>query len=164
MMRINCFYIFILSVLVSCSIKVDVSTADKILYRFNDSSLPDEYHRSYNVVVTPDSVLLEIDSYGNILLSKSWAFNKQKFDEVKQRFNNLKKSGNIDEGDIADGGTSESITFYVADKVLFKGIYHSSNNKNFSGIDEISLTDLIPDFTKLLYSTRSDVIDPEAKE
>ena len=45
---------------------VDPATAT-IVYRFNDASVPPEYHRSYTLTADAESVNLVVDSYGDVL-------------------------------------------------------------------------------------------------
>lgn len=42
-----------------------------LTYHYNDSSVPPPYHRSETVVVTKDTTTLTIDSYGDVLATKT---------------------------------------------------------------------------------------------
>lgn len=130
-----------------------VTEADKIVYGFHDSSVPPPYHRSYSIEVTENNLHLIIENYSDTLLTKDWTFTKEKFNEVKERLKNLKKDGEIDESEISDGGTSESIYLYKNGKKTFSCVDHHST-KNFSGAD-IDLSYLIPDLKALIKSTES---------
>jgi hypothetical protein len=47
-------------------VELDPATAT-LVYRFNDSSVPPEYHRSYTLTADASSANLVVDSYGDVL-------------------------------------------------------------------------------------------------
>lgn len=133
--------------------KGDLSKADKVKYSFHASSVAPQYYRGYTISVTPEELRISVNSYGDTLLTKSRTFTKEKFEEVMEKFKNLKKSGEIDERNIPDGGTSTSITFYKGNKILFEASDYGADNKDFKGAD-IDLTYLVPDLQDLIDSTK----------
>jgi hypothetical protein len=95
---------------------------DEIKYRYHDSSVPPQFHRSYTITVTATTVAIIVDSYGKIITDK-------KFDGSPEQFNNLLKL--LDAGKVKNtkvkkekgctGGTSEDITCYKAGQSVFTG-------------------------------------------
>jgi hypothetical protein len=47
--------------------KMTETTIKEITYHFGDASVPPNYHRSYTITVTADSVKIVVDSYGNYI-------------------------------------------------------------------------------------------------
>jgi hypothetical protein len=131
-----------------------VANADKIIYSFHASSVAPKYHRSYSIAVTENNLHLSINSYSDTLFTKDWPFTAAKFDEVKEKLKGLKEDGEIDESEIADGGTSDGIALYKEGKEIFSGTDHKST-KNFSGAD-VNLSYLIPDLKELIESTKKE--------
>ena len=56
-----------------CSSATDASLPDdaRITYRFQDSSVPPPYHRSYDLIVTRESSHIVVDSYGDVLADET---------------------------------------------------------------------------------------------
>lgn len=57
----------------------------RITYKYGDSSLPPDYHRSYDIVVDADSVCVTIHSYGTTLLHRSYSNSAGKFTQFLER-------------------------------------------------------------------------------
>ncbi len=102
----------------------------KIEYQFGDASVPPQFHRSYSITITMDTLRIVVDSYGEILQEKSFSFTVDDFNKVKLVIKK-NKIGNIDLGeyDGCTGGTTESLTLYGRNEVLFTGtVYHCGGN------------------------------------
>jgi len=50
---------------------VAMHSGNTVIYRYNDKSVPPQYHRSYTITVTIEKIYVSINSYGNILLKKT---------------------------------------------------------------------------------------------
>ena len=48
-----------------------MNETNKVEYRYGDSSLPPDYHRSYTITITEDKKTISIDSYGKVLLTEA---------------------------------------------------------------------------------------------
>jgi hypothetical protein len=59
---------------------------DKIEYRFHDSSVPPEYHRSYSWIITPNTISYIADSYGTILQDTTIQITVEKWERCKTAF------------------------------------------------------------------------------
>jgi hypothetical protein len=65
----------------------------KITYRFEDSSVPPEYHRSYTITLTPERVNIVVDSYGDFIAQKEYKIRKKQFINIVNSLavNNIRK-------------------------------------------------------------------------
>jgi len=135
----------------------DAAAVDRIVYHFQDASVPPPYHRSYTIDVTQKSVRIVVDSYGDVLADEVFHVDSLQFDRLKQI---LRKSGlhkcQLDAETGCTGGTGERINLYAGEKELFAGnVYHCGGQKsgNLCG-DLASLADavkaLIPEIESLL--------------
>ncbi|MBN2015582.1 hypothetical protein JW766_02005 [Candidatus Dojkabacteria bacterium] len=130
----------------------------EIEYRFTDASVPPEYHRSYTIEVTPDSISIKVDSYGDILVEEEYDINEKEFQEIVDSLakNKIDKKKLSSDNDGCTGGTSESISYIKEDGGTFEAsVYHcagidagdlSGNTGSFSN----ALKKLIPDFEELI--------------
>ena len=131
-MRTLFLIIAIVSVLFACmsSRNTFVSSDDwnqttKMEYRFGDASVAPEYHRSYTISITRESITISIDSYGNILLTRNYPNTQERFQEFKD---NLAAKGlykHKKKDNACSGGTCEYIRLYKNDVRYFDGyVYH----------------------------------------
>ncbi len=111
--------------------------ATRVVYDYGDSSVEPQYHRSYVIEATPDSVHVVVDSYGDVLADTTCALEAGRF---KVLLEELERAGlhNVPETepDGCTGGTTEAITLYGEDGVVFSGsVYHCGGDDfgNLSG-------------------------------
>lgn len=127
------------------------------IYKFNDSSTPPEYHRSYTISVSPDSVHLSVDSYGSVLLDKSFSLKHSDY----QSFVAALLALNITNHEAPElrprpGSTSDFLHIYLSEGIAVKGeIYHGGGQSfgTLAGdVDEAVrlFKELIPDLQKLV--------------
>jgi hypothetical protein len=117
----------------NASTGVSVSSDDweettRIEYRYGDSSVAPDYHRSYVVTITDSSKMIAIDSYGDVLLTKQYSNTPSGFQAFKEELSKkgIKKHKEKDSGGCS-GGTSESIRLYKGDAMFFDAyVYHCS--------------------------------------
>lgn len=100
--------------------------ATKVVYEYGDSSVPPQYHRSYVIEATPDSVHVVVDSYGDVLADSTYALSGTRFEALLVE---LERAGlrrvPETEPDGCTGGTTEAITLFGEDDVVFSGrVYH----------------------------------------
>ena len=115
------FALVLLILTASCEEKLvlDESTTTKIVYNFHDSSVPPEYHRSYEIIMTPTSVGITVDSYGDILNQKEYTISSEEFSS----FISFVNASDITackpaETEPCSGGTSESLAIFTDKKVV----------------------------------------------
>lgn len=139
--------------LISCQNKASM---DKIVYHFGDSSVPPQYHRSYEIVATADSIHVTVDSYGTILAEKSYSISVEQFGNLvsiieQGKYKNQKEK----ENDGCTGGTTQSISFSNKGEKLFSAYVYHCGGKHFGTLDgDLSnlvkeMKALIPNFSEL---------------
>ena len=135
-----------------------MSKVSKISYRFQDSSKPPRFHRSYTIVITAQSVSLTVDCYDEILAERNYAFNPEglnhlilKMEQLRINYKNTEDSNSQ-----CKGGTTEIIECFSDEEKSFSGhVYHcgGKSSGNLSG-DIQAFADgvkkLIPDFSTVL--------------
>lgn len=140
---------------------IKLNDIDKIIYNFTDSSVPPQYHRSYQLTLTMNYIKIVVDSYGEILLRKLIKFNRKNFHRLLKNFERYKitkKDEDINNG--CTGGTGETITIFNGKRKLFDGyIYHCGGNHygNLDGSYQLyfkSITKIVKNLDTLIDSTR----------
>jgi hypothetical protein len=129
-----------------------------ILYDYHDSSVPPQYHRSYSLLVTPDSIAVKVDSYGEILTDTAVAITKEQFAEIADTYTTLgMKQTNKREPDGCVGGTGASVKVWdVNDSVLIDGNIYFCGGEEYGTLQgdvkllSQKIKSCIPDFEKLL--------------
>jgi hypothetical protein len=130
----------------------------KILYRFQDASVPPQYHRSYAITVTGGKVRIVVDSYGDILADAAYAVSDRQMKELVESLkpHRIRQVNFEHEKSKCSGGTSRTITVYSDDVILIKGTAYTCGGGvegNLSGdVDGFAkkIEELIPDFANLL--------------
>lgn len=88
-----------------------------VVYRFNDSSVPPEYHRSYELTVEGTAARLVVDSYGDVLHDESVVLDAALVDTLRHDAEQLTIASFPDvQG--CTGGTSESLRIVVDGVVI----------------------------------------------
>lgn len=78
--------------LFSC-MKIPTKDFDKLLYRFNDSSVPPKYHRSYTIQITDKQVQCAVDVYGKVIADTSFAPASEAWENLKKMAAKIEKAG-----------------------------------------------------------------------
>ena len=130
----------------------------EIAYRFQDASVPPEYHRSYTITVDKDRLKITVDSYGDILIEKEYRITKDQFEGLiaSLKKNNIKRAelGDIDG---CPGGTSEIISYSNLSGGIFSGTVYQCEGKDFGNLGgnvkgfAQDIKKLVPDIKKLIY-------------
>lgn len=138
----------------------DWDEATKVEYRYGDKSLPPDYHRSYTIAVSSDSVAFSVDSYGTTLLDTRYpntpgAFNAFK-DELASK--GIKKHKEVDAKGCS-GGYTETINLYKDDSRFFSAyVYHCSGESGTltlpAGVASMFRRQVPEDVDSLIDSTR----------
>ena len=133
----------------------------EITYVFGDAPIPPEYHRSYTITVTADTVRVVIDSYGEVLADEQYEVTEAQFDDLRDSLeaNSIRNCTLGDDEDCV-GGNREEISYSGEDTELFSGtVYHCGgvDSGDLCGdvaafADEVKA--LVPDFEDLLQSTQ----------
>lgn len=107
---------------------VDWEVTTRIEYRYGDSSVAPDYHRSYAIVITDSTKTIAIDSYGEVLLTRQYLSTPADFQAFKEALSrkDIRKHTEKD-SDGCSGGTSEAIRLYKDDEIVFDAyVYHCS--------------------------------------
>jgi hypothetical protein len=129
----------------------------KIVYRFEDSSVPPEYHRSYTITLTPEKTNIIVDSYGDIIAEKEYKIRKKQFINIVNSLtvNNIRKQP-LGDNRGCTGGTGEILSYWDEKNEIFSAsVYHCGgiDSGNLGGnikafADDINK--LVPKLYKLL--------------
>ena len=65
---------------------------DKVIYRFTDSSVPPEYHRSYNIEVSEEAVTAEVLVYGELIATDTVPFSAARLDQLAESAKKVEKT------------------------------------------------------------------------
>ena len=137
--------------------QVEEQTITEITYAFGDSSVPPEYHRSYTITVTADSVSVVVDSYGDILADEEYDITAEQFAGIVNSLedNDIRECPDRDD-DGCGGGTSETISYADGDTELFSEVVYHCGGEDYGTLcgDTDSFADdveaLVPNLDELL--------------
>jgi hypothetical protein len=102
--------------------KNNFSNATSIVYRFRDSSVPPQYHRSLTYTATPTELTFVVDSYGDIIKKETVALTPEHWKKIVDAANNAglnNKETKKEPG--CTGGTGRSLTITKDAEVLYDG-------------------------------------------
>jgi hypothetical protein len=107
----------------------------KIVYRYDDSSVPPKYHRSYKIEANDNKIRIVVDSYGQILAQEELPITATQFSELvvylnEKRIHNTKNTESMG----CTGGTGENIGFFAGEKVVFKGSVYHCGGKDYGNM------------------------------
>ena len=130
----------------------------EITYRFQDASVPPEYHRSYTITIDKDRLKITEDSYSDILAEKEYRIAKNQFERLvaSLKENHIDRA-ELEEEDGCTGGTSESISYSNLSKEIFSGTVYHCGGKDFGNLGgnvkrfAQDLREIVPDVKKLIY-------------
>jgi len=136
---------------------LDATTVKSIEYRFRDSSVPPQYHRSYSIVVQPESVRLKVDSYGDILADKTIELSKTSFEDLVKTINTARLISAESKSEAGcSGGTSEVLTIFTTESQIYNGDFEHCGGieipEKAGDVKTVvqALKNLIPDFATYL--------------
>lgn len=136
--------------------EVSVMDADEIRFNHKGPTVAPKYNRGYTITITPEKLTTEIKSYDDVLLTKKKGFTQKEFDEVLNKFKKIKSADEPSQNEIAVGGSSESIVFLKDGKKILTANNYDGVAKNYSGVKEISLSNLVPNLDELLEQTKKE--------
>jgi len=124
-------------------------------YRYQDASVPPEYHRSYTISVTPERVYFSVDSYGMILLEDSFKLKGGRYHTFAEALLVLDIRKRDDRSDDrCTGGTTDRLELFIGQGNELKGhVYHCAR-EDFGDLEgEVAAAvelfkGLVPDLVK----------------
>jgi hypothetical protein len=130
---------------------------NKIIYRFEDASVPPQYHRSYTITLSPQKLHIIIDSYGSVLAEKEYLIKSTQFMDIVNSLtaNRIRKQSFGDDGGCS-GGTAEMLSCWDETREIFSASVYHCGGKDFGNLsgnikDLVSaIKKLVPDLDKLL--------------
>ncbi len=85
-----------------------------VCYYYADGSTPPDWHRNYEIEVSPDSIVLTITGYSEVFLHTVYPFTPEQFAELKTALEAQEFA--VQKGDMPImpvGGATESVAFYT---------------------------------------------------
>lgn len=131
------------------------STEPYFKYRYEDSSVPPPYHRSYEIIVRPGKVKFAVDSYGDILFEEEITISNEQlilFENGLKKFKVKIVKEKLSEG--CTGGTSNRFEGRFSNGTTIKGYEYQCGGKSYGTIqgntEEIKkyFQQLVPDFAE----------------
>jgi len=130
----------------------------KLVYQYDDASVPPEYHRSYMISIDPEQIHLVVDSYGDILKDTTLNFDATRFEKLVRLYDQSKLHycSSKKENDGCTGGNGDQIRSYFNDETLFSAsVYHCGgvDYGNLCGNYDLikdEIRSLIPNLNELL--------------
>jgi len=140
-------------------------SVSRIVYSFRDGPLPPDEQRNYTITLSPRTVRLVVDSYGVILLDRTFRLGRREFQETVSLL--LRSIRTMDRsGEMADsgctGGTSEHLSVHgTGGEMLSGSVWHCGGQSTGDiegdlGVIARVIRGLVPDFDRLLSSTLED--------
>jgi hypothetical protein len=101
----------------------DSVDVDRVVYRFNDASVPPPSHRSFTITVVEGSVEKVVDSYGDEISRETLELDAAHFDLLVTTFRAAKAEAGTGASELpaCTGGTSESVEVYAGTAQVFAG-------------------------------------------
>lgn len=98
-------------------VELSTDTVSSVTYEFYDSSVPPEYHRSYEIelFVEEGSVSVNVHSYGDILHNESFDYSNGQESTLFDLLNKIDPAFKIEEGNSCSGGTGEMLRIAMKD-------------------------------------------------
>lgn len=104
-------------------------------YRYEDSSVPPPYHRSYEIIVRPGRVKFAVDSYGDILFEEEITISKEQlmlFENGLKKFKVKLVKEKQSQG--CTGGTSQYFEGRFSNGTTLKGYEYLCGGKSYGTI------------------------------
>ena len=129
----------------------------EIIYHFLDASVPPPYHRSFTITATEAEVRVVVDSYGEILADETLPLEPGVFQGLVDALTMSDiRIGEEISSEGYTGGTTETLTVYAGDEVIFSGYVYNCAGKKFGTLrgDDLgsfadSIRALIPNLSEL---------------
>lgn len=149
----------VLAIAVSCSSSEPIpDSADSIQYRFEDSSVPPQFHRSYTIKVTPSEATVIVDVYGDVLAEDGVSISAETFEAIKASFaTNEISSCRLSSNDGCTGGTGEGVAYSAGDERLFSAYVYHCGSEDYG--DLCGNTDSFASDIKMLIPSLDSLLD-----
>jgi hypothetical protein len=116
-----------------CTMQVfyDNQPITEIVYSFQDSSVPPDYHRSYTATLTPVKAHLVVDSYGRLINDVSEPLSQARFNELATHLEKLEIHSRLAASpqEPCVGGQASRLTVYSGSKILLEGDFKECNGQ-----------------------------------
>jgi hypothetical protein len=86
------------------------ASINAVVYRFNDASVPPEYHRSYTLTVVEGSATIVVDSYGDVLHDVTQTIETTLWDATVEAARQFVGADDVVDEVGCAGGTSDSLS------------------------------------------------------
>eukprot|EP00667_Euglena_gracilis_P024235 EG_transcript_27760 len=135
-------------------------TVNKVIYRYIDSSVPPQYHRSYTITAAPGAAHVAVDSYGKVLAQEDVALAPKEFDRLVKSVAHCRNCAPHDSRGCT-GGTAEVVTTMAGDHTVFSGrTYHCAGQQSGDLCGDVGhfaslMKALFPDLKSLIRPSRS---------
>lgn len=130
----------------------DNGMIDRIDYRFDDSSLPPKYHRSYTISVTSNKASIVIDVYDDIIVDTSFVINTTQFKTLINEAKQLERP----KSKIAtntDGASYKNIYLYYKNETIYNLSWDKAKKMQTQTNEFVEhIQELIPNLKQLLDS------------
>lgn len=102
----------------------------KLVYRFVDSSVPPQYHRSYTITVRQESIELTVDSYGEILAAYTLPLAEKGFQKFIAKLRRIEIfTVEPGEDERCSGGITDKFDIILNDMIVNGYVYHCARQR-----------------------------------
>ncbi|WP_299459774.1 hypothetical protein [uncultured Microscilla sp.] len=122
---------------------------DKLVLRYQDSSVPPKYHRSYTITVSPEQSIVVVDVYGKSLANKTYQLKASTFGKIKALSEEIQAPDNHNEQ--ANGGVSQALQLMNGERVVYHLLWDNNKKLKPATSDLVKAVKiLVPDLDRLL--------------
>ncbi|EAY27429.1 hypothetical protein [Microscilla marina] len=122
---------------------------DKLVLRYQDSSVPPKYHRSYTITVSPEQSIVVVDVYGKSLANKTYKLKASTFEKIKMLAEEVQAPGNYNEQ--ANGGVSQTLKLVHGERIVYALLWDNNQKLKSATSDLVKAVKiLVPDLDRLL--------------
>ncbi len=83
-----CVLLLLLTIIACKPPKNMKNNAPFFVYKYGDSSVAPEYHRSYSIAISPKTIKIEVNSYGDTLATKTYRTPANAFSKIENLLQN----------------------------------------------------------------------------
>lgn len=135
----------------STSFAMKNHSPNRIVLRYQDSSVPPRYHRSYTIAATAEEVSIEVDVYGTDIGDSTHALTNEAWTKLLEMASELQKPGSYESG--ASGTHSHRIQLFDGEEAYYQLYWDSAKKEKVNANTEAMVEALeatIPDFPECL--------------
>lgn len=141
--------LFIALLPLSCQQKVPEEFSS-ILYKYEDSSVAPEYHRSFKIILNNKNVVCRINSYSTTLVDTTISISSDVLQNLKKQLQSIDDFGDFETCKNCDGSSHTTFSLLKGKSLAFELEWNSAKtSEKFQAIlDQIKYT--VPNFKQLL--------------